>query len=63
MDKSYATLFNAITDAIRELEKIKAALISAQLQTEEWFIINEESSDLQASSHAAGKSSGEKFVS
>lgn len=36
--EEYATLFNAISDAIEKLEELKQKLISAQQKAEEIFI-------------------------
>ena len=36
--EEYTTLFNAITDAIEELENLKQQLVSAQQKAEEIFI-------------------------
>ena len=36
--EEYTTLFNAITDAIEELENLKRQLVSAQQKAEEIFI-------------------------
>ena len=46
-EKLYFTLFNAITDALEDLEKqnygiARERLITAQQQTEELYISNEE---------------------
>jgi hypothetical protein len=38
MDKEYTLLFNAITDAIKELEILKEKLIKAQQEAEEIYI-------------------------
>lgn len=38
MDAKYLILFNAITDAISQLEVLKAQLITAQQETEEIYI-------------------------
>lgn len=42
MEKEYMTLFNAITDAINQLERVRRALQAAQIRAEEIFIIKEE---------------------
>lgn len=47
-------LFNAITDALKSLEEIRAILVTAQQTAEEIYI--------SANSHAAGYSAGEKLV-
>lgn len=39
--KEYTLLFNAITDAIEELEKLKQQLITAQQKAEEIYISGE----------------------
>lgn len=39
--KEYTLLFNAITDAIEELEKLKQQLIIAQQEAEEIYISGE----------------------
>lgn len=39
--KKYTLLFNAITDAIEELEKLKQQLIIAQQEAEEIYISGE----------------------
>lgn len=39
--KEYTLLFNAITDAIEELEKLKQQLITAQQEAEEIYISGE----------------------
>lgn len=42
MEKEYMTLFNAITDAINQLERVRRSLQAAQIRAEEIFIIKEE---------------------
>ena len=41
MDEKYVILFNAITDAISQLEAMKERLIAAQQKTEELYISSE----------------------
>ena len=38
MDEKYIVLFNAITDAINQLEVLKAKLIASQQKTEELYV-------------------------
>ena len=42
MEKEYMTLFNAITDAINQLETVRRALQAAQTRAEDILIIKEE---------------------
>ena len=44
MDEKYLCLFNAITDTISELDKIKHSLILIQQHTEELYISDGDSS-------------------
>lgn len=48
--KLYTLLFNAVTDALEELERLnigsaKARLIAAQQQAEEFYIADEDSAE------------------
>lgn len=38
MDPKYTLLFNAITDAVNELENLRGQLITAQQQSEELYV-------------------------
>ncbi len=40
LKEMYTTLFNEVTDALEEVEKLKEKLIKAQQQTEELYINN-----------------------
>ena len=42
MNKEYCVLFNAITDALNALERVKELLVSAQQEAEELVIKGED---------------------
>ncbi|MDY4430186.1 hypothetical protein [Evtepia sp.] len=47
MEKEYITLFNAITDAIAQLESAKQFLQDAQVKAEELYIMREEDEPIE----------------